>query len=324
MSRILRCLVLVLLVSASSISLWAQNFIKGQVRFDNGQPATRVVLRLRSDKIAFQDETRTDDQGKFEFNGLPLSTFHLTIEGQGFRPYSSDLDITMSKMAFEQITLRLVNDPNAKEAAPSGSVNARIAQIPSKARKEFDAGQKSMQTQDGLPVAVQHFQKAIELYPQYAEAYQLLGVMHLQVGKFAEAEPALQKATEIEPNMSTAYFALGICRNQMREYPEAETALLKGLELDPASADGHYQLANTYWALERWQDSESHAQKAVTLKPDLAGAHVLEGDIALRKRDMQGALKEYKEGLRLDPKGPMAGPTQQMISKIEQAMQRPQ
>jgi Flp pilus assembly protein TadD len=324
MTRFLRLLVLAFLVSFSSITSWAQNFIKGTVRFQNGEPAKYVVVRLRSEKIVFTDDQKTDDMGKFSFDGLVPSTYHLSIEGQGFQPYSSDLDISMSKMAIEQITLRFAKDPNAKEGAPTGSVNARIAQIPSKARKEFDAGQKSMQAQDGLPTAVLHFQKAIDLYPQYAEAYQLLGVMHLQVGKFAEAEPALQKATEIEPNMSTAYFALGICRNQMRKYPEAETALLKGLELDPASADGHYQLANTYWALERWQDSESHAQKAVTLKPDLAGAHVLEGDIALRKRDMQGALKEYKEGLRLDPKGAMAGPTEQMISKIEQAMQHPQ
>jgi tetratricopeptide (TPR) repeat protein len=321
MSRFLRLLVLAFLFSFLPITAWAQHFIKGQVRFDNGEFASHVIVRLRSEKAGFMDDTKTDDMGKFEFDGLALSTYHLTIEGQGFRPYSSDLDITMSKQAFELITLHLIKDPNAKEAPPSGSVNARIAQIPHKARKEFDAGQKSMQAQDAAG-SVQHFQKAIELYPQYAEAYQLLGVMYLQGGKLAEAEPQLQKATDIEPNLSTAYFALGVCRNYMAKYPEAETALLKGLELDPQSADGHYELAKTYWNLGRWQDSETHAQKAVTLKPDLAGAHVLEGDIALRKRDLPGALKEYKEGVRLDPKGPMAAPTQQMISKIEQATQQ--
>jgi tetratricopeptide (TPR) repeat protein len=324
MSRFLRLLVVALLLSISSISLWAQNFIKGQVRFDNGQFATRVVVRLRSDRVVFQDETQTDDMGKFTFDGLTPSTYLLTIEGQGFKPYSSSLDITVSKMAYEQITLHLAKDPNSKDgsaAASTGSVNARVAQIPPKARKEFDAGKQSMQAQDGA-ASILHFQKAIELYPQYAEAYQLMGVMHLQTGRLAEAEPELQKATEIEPNLSNAYFALGICRNVMAKYPEAETALLKGLELDPQSADGHYQLGNTYWALGRWQDAEVHAQKAVTLKPDLAGAHVLEGDIALRKHDLQVALKEYKEGVRLDPKGPMAAPTQQMISKIEQATQQ--
>jgi tetratricopeptide (TPR) repeat protein len=321
MSRLLRLLVFALLLSTSSITSWAQNFIKGQVRFDNGQFAAHVVVRLRSDKIAVQIETQADDMGKFAFDGLAPSTYILYIEGQGFKPYTSSLDITVSKMAYEQITLKPLKDLNAKDAAPSGSLNARIAQIPPKARKEFDAGKQSMQTQDAAG-SVLHFQKAIELYPQYAEAYQLLGVMHMQTGKFPDAETELQKATDIEPNLSTAYFALGICRNVMAKYPEAETALLKGLELDPKSADGHYQLGNTYWALERWQDADDQAQKAIALKPDLAGAHVLEGDVALRKHDLPGALKEYKEGVRLDPKGPMAAPTQQMISKIEQAAQQ--
>jgi tetratricopeptide (TPR) repeat protein len=324
MPRLLRLLILAFVVSFSSITVWAQHFIKGQVRFDNGEFAAHVIVRLRSEKVVFTDDAKTDDMGKFSFDGLTLSTYHLTIEGQGFYPYSSDIDITMSKQAFEQITLRRIKDPNAKEGAPSGSVNARIAQIPPKARKEFEAGQKSMQAQDAAG-SMQHFQKAIELYPQYAEAYQLLGVMYLQSGKLAEAEPQLQKATEIEPNLSTAYFALGVCRNYMAKYPEAEAALLKALELDPQSADAHYELAKTYWNLQRWQDSDTHAQKAIALKPDLAGAHVLEGDLDLQKHDMPGALKEYKEGVRLDPKGPMAAPTQQMISKIEQAThQHPQ
>ena len=109
----------------------------------------------------------------------------------------------------------------------------------------------------------------------------------------------------------------------MAKYAEAETVLLRGLELDPGSADGHYELAKTYWALGRWQDAETHARKAVTLKPDLAGAHVLVGDIALHKRDAQGALREYRQALRLDSKGPMAAATQQMVEKIEQALRQP-
>jgi tetratricopeptide (TPR) repeat protein len=324
MSRILRQFVLALVV-CSSVTAWA-GFIRGQVKYENGQPADHVVIRLRSDAVAFQTETQTDPQGKFNFDGLPLTTYHLTIEGQGFRPYTSNIDISMSKMAYELITLKLDKEPDAKPVppeGPSGLLNARITQIPPAARKEFEAGKRRMDAHDAAG-SVQRFQKAIALYPQYAEAYQLLGVVHLESGKFQEAEPALQKSTEIEPNLSTGYFALGVCRNLMAKYAEAEPVLLRGLELDPEAADGHYELAKTYWVLGRAQDAQMRAEKAVSLRPGLAGAHILLGDINLSKSDPQGALKEYKEALRLDPKGPMAAPTQQMINKIEQAPQHPQ
>jgi len=324
MPRILRLLALTLLIS-TSLAAWAGH-IRGQVKIENGQSADHIVIRLRSDVIAFQTETQTDPQGKFDFDGLSLTTYHLTIEGQGFRPYSSVIDISTSKMAYEQITLKLDKQPEAKSVppeGPAGSLNARIAQIPPAARKEFEAGKRRMDAHDATGSAP-HFQKAITLYPQYAEAYQLLGVVHLEGGKLQEAEPELQKSTEIEPNLSTAHFALGVCRNLMAKYAEAETALLRGLELDPEAADGHYELAKTYWVLGRVQDAETHAVKAESLRPGLAGAHILLGDIDLHKRDAPGALKEYKEALRLDPKGPMAAATQQMVNKIEQAARHPQ
>ncbi|MDP9161054.1 MAG: tetratricopeptide repeat protein [Acidobacteriota bacterium] len=324
MSQLLEFSVFIAFISLS-VTSWAQNFIRGVVHYPGGNPADHVIVRLRSDKVAFQSETQTDMQGKFTFDGLPLTTFHLTIEGQGFRPYSSAIDITMSKMSYEQITIRPDREPDAKAVpneGPAGELNARIAQIPTKARKEFEAGKQKMQTQNG-DGSIQHFQKAIALDPNYAEAYQLLGVLEMEGGKIREAEPHLQKAVEIEPNMSTAHFALGICLNMLGRYPEAEATLIKGLELDPGSAEGHNEIGKTYWALGRWQEAEPHALKAAALKPDMAQAHVLLGDIALRKKNAQDALKEYKEAIRLDPKGPMTPPVQQMVKKIEDAMQQP-
>ena len=323
MSHLLR---LVVAITALSTTLSAQDFIRGVVQFSNGKAADHIIVRLRSDKVAYQTETQTDMQGKFTFDGLPLTTFHLTIEGQGFRPYASSIDISMSKMSYEQIVLRPDKEPESSAVpheGPAAELNSRIAQIPPKARKEFEAGQKSMRARDA-DGSMQHFQKAIALYPSYAEAFQLLGVLEMEGGKIREAAPDLQKAVDLEPNMSTAHFALGICLNMLGRYPEAEATLLKGLELDPASAEGHNEIGKTYWALGKWQEAEPHAQKAAALKPDIAQAHVLLGDIALRKKNAQLALKEYKEAIRLDPKGPMAAPAQQMVTKIEQALQHPQ
>ena len=302
---------------------WA-GFIRGVVRYDNQRPADHVILRLRSDIVDYQDETQTDDQGRFNFDGVPLSTFHLTIEGQGFRTYESHIDISMSKMAYEMITLRLDKDPDANAVppeGPKGELNARIAQIPPEARKEFEAGKKALAARD-VPATLKHFQKAIELYPSYAEAYQLLGVTNMELGRFPDAEAELKKAVELEPKLATAYFALGICSNQMTKYAEAETALARGLELDPKSADGHYHIAEAYWNLGRFEESEPHARKALALNADMAPAYVLLGNAMLRKRDAPGALKEFKEYLRLAPQGEFAPATKAAVERLEKGLQQ--
>ena len=316
----LRLLVPILLLT-SSVAAWA-GFIRGQVHYDNGNPADHVIIRLTSGMIAYQNEMTTDPEGKFNFDGLSLSTYHLTVEGQGFKPYSSNIDISMSKMAYEQITLHLNKDPEPKAVPPGGpkeQLNVRVAQIPSNARKEFEAGKKSMQEQNAA-ASMQHFQKAIELYPKYAEAYQLLAVLHMESGNLADAEPELVKATDIEPNLATAHFALGVCRNAMAKFADAEPPLKHGLDLDPDSVDGNYELAKTYFALGRWQDAEPHALRSERLKPEFAPAHALMGDILIKKRDGMAALKEFKEYLRLDPKGQFAPGANDMVARIEKAM----
>ena len=321
MSRIARAIAFTLLLVLTSLPSWA-GFIRGVVRDTNQRPVERLVVRLRCDRIVYQDETRTDPSGKFDFDGLLPNVYILTIEGQGLRPYQSQIDISMSKQAYEDITVRpdMEHSPEVP-VPPRGTVNARAAQISPAARKEFDLGEARMQAQD-VPGSIEHFQKAISLYANYAEAYQLLGVAHMEIGKAVEAEPELRKAVELEPRLATAYFALGICRNQLAKYTEAEVALARGLELEPNSADGHYHIAEAYWNLGRFDDSEPHARKTLALNPDMAPAHVLLGNSLLRKRDAVGALKEFKEYLRLAPQGEFAPATQVAVVRLEKALQQ--
>ena len=94
---------------------------------------------------------------------------------------------------------------------------------------------------------------------------------------------------------------------------------MEGLKLDQESAHGHYELAKTYWTLGRWQEAEPHAFKAAALEPRMAPVHVVLGNIALKRQDADGAIKEFQEYLRLDPQGPMADAVRDMVKKIQSA-----
>lgn len=307
----IRQLALILIVCFAATA-WA-DFIRGQIRFSNGQPADHVVVRLRSDTIAFDSQTQTDILGKFEFDGLVPSRYRLTIEGQNFRPYSSNIDISMSHMSNELITLQPL-----KEAAPA-PVPAKSGDetIPADAQKEFDAGQKALNDQKDPDGAMQHFRKATQLYGKYPEAYLMIGLLSLDQRKLDDAQAALQKSTELSPHLAQGFLALGAVYNQEKKFDDAQKALTRGLELKPDDAQGESDLARTYLSMGKWQDAEPHAQKSISLNPELPLPHIFLGNIALKKQDSQTALKEFKEYLRLDPQGPMAGAVQQMVAKLE-------
>ncbi len=320
MLRSLRYLSALCLV-ASALPSWA-GFIRGQVRFDDGRFADHIVVRLRSDRIDFDSEMQTDIQGKFDFDGVPLNVYHLIIEGQGFRRFEEVIDISMSKMAYESITLHVDKDHGTPvpPEGPGGSISADS--IPGAARKEYEEGQKAINEKKDADAGVKHYRKAIQIYGKYSEAYLALGLLYMELGKFDDAQSALQAANDITPTAPGGYLALGTMYNAQKKYDDAEKALTHGLELKPDVPDGQYELAKTFWATGKWQDAEPHAQKAVALAPNMAPPHVLLGNIALRKQDPLGAIKEFQEYLRLDPKGPMAGGVSQMIQKIEASQKK--
>src|SRR3954468_16355754 len=264
--RLLRSFLVVALLSLAT-SAWAGH-ITGLVRLDSGQIVDNAVVRLRSDMIAYQTETTTDRQGRFSFDGLPLSTFHLTIEFPGYRAFDSVIDISMSRMSYENVTLQRDRSNDVKDVppeGPNGTVDARTAQIPPEAKDEFQQGQKRSAANDPMG-AVAHFKKATELFANYAEAFQLLGGAYLQQGHLQLAEQAFAKAVSIQNRLANAQLALGLTRNLMGRTREAEPPLLRAVELDPKNPDAHFELAKNQFALQKFPDAEAHAQKSLQLK----------------------------------------------------------
>ena len=90
--------------------------------------------------------------------------------------------------------------------------------------------------------AIAHWRKAIELAPEYVEAYNDLGTELLRRGRTDEALAAWQKATEVNPSFAPAYFNLGNALAARGRTEGALAAWRRGLEL--ASGQGNRELAS--------------------------------------------------------------------------------
>jgi tetratricopeptide (TPR) repeat protein len=266
----------------------------------------------------------TDSSGKVIFRPTAAAGYSILVHQPGYKDDIKHVDLTLTPTAF--VTLQLYPLANSGEQPPSAKgqsgVTISTAQlvIPEEARKQYETGQKLLKEKHDAAGSVGHFRKAIKLYENFPQAYTLLGLAYLQDQKLPDSKAALERAIQLDPESGSAYVALGGCLNQLKDYPGAEKALTKGLEILPESPEGNYEMAKTYWALHRWQDAEPHAVKAEKLQPDIPGVHVVMGNILLQKRDNAGALKEFKEYLRLDPNGPMSEAVRGMVSKLEKAI----
>jgi tetratricopeptide (TPR) repeat protein len=293
--------------------------LRVRVRLINSSLEPRgILLRLQADQMpGGQSIISTDTSGKAVFANLPQAIYTVSAEFPGFISQAQTVDLQNTNGSY--IIFELKPKPDAKNVAavpPEGPYATVAANTDPEAQKKFREGQKQLQ-KNNPSSAISNFKRAIEIAPDYTEAYLALGTTYMDTGGFLQAQELLTKVVTKEPNLPGARFALGAAYNRTKNYPQAEEQLRAGLKLKNDFADGHYELARALLATGKLQEGEEHVRKALELDKTHARSYLLLGNVQLAKKDLQGAISSYREYLKLDPKGPMADATKQMIEKLE-------
>src|SRR6266478_4068024 len=116
--------------------------------------------------------------------------------------------------------------------------------IPEAARQEFNLGSKEMDKKHWEEAKV-HFQKAITAFPKYAEAFNNLGQVEIQLKDGKNAVEAFRSATQIDPTVQQANLYLGQFYYENTQYKVAEPYLLHAAADQPKSAKLLTALAST-------------------------------------------------------------------------------
>ncbi len=294
-----------------------------QVRLPNGVPGPAGIhIQLERAEGGVESDCQTIEGGKCTLTPSSPGVFVVRLNAGGYAEANERVELVGNSHTYVTFTLRRLNgDPGVTPAsdAPGSTVGLGDVNIPEKARQEFARGEAALRSNDTAQAA-KHFQKAVKLYDNYPQAHRRLGEVYLEQQDWPKAEAALNKSIALEPKLAAAYVDLGAIYNQQKKYTEAEVALKKGLELSPDAAGAKYELAKTYWATNRWQDAAPLIKDVVKELPDLAGARVLCGNVLLKQHDPAGALREYKEYLRLDPGGTMATLVREQVEKLQRSL----
>jgi len=119
-----------------------------------------------------------------------------------------------------------------------------------------------------------HFQKAVEINPNYVDARSNLGLVFVQEGQLDEAVDQYQAAVEIDPNSPVAHANLGNAFFTKGQLDEAVAQYEKAAEIDPNYCIGHYDLGLAFYTMGQLNDAITQFQEALRLKPDFGPAKV--------------------------------------------------
>jgi eukaryotic-like serine/threonine-protein kinase len=107
-----------------------------------------------------------------------------------------------------------------------------------------------------------HFERAIELNPNYATAHHWYGDIYLApMGRFDEALAEIRKAQELDPLSSIISTDLGKELIYARRYDEGIAQLKKTLEMDPDFALAHYWLWYAYTESGKYSKALAEVEK---------------------------------------------------------------
>jgi tetratricopeptide (TPR) repeat protein len=149
--------------------------------------------------------------------------------------------------------------------------------------------------------AIEHYQKAVEINPHFAEAHNNLGILLAKQGRTTEAIEHYQRAMEANPSLAEAHNNLGKLLAKQGRTAEAIGQFQKALEVEPDNTKVHYNLANIFTAQGRWDEAIEHYQRALKQMPDSIHAHYQLGLALQVKRNFKTAIAQFQKVLELDP-----------------------
>ena len=152
-----------------------------------------------------------------------------------------------------------------------------------------------------LDGAFAHFQRAVEVYPEYAEAHDNLGVVLLRKGQVDEAVAEFQKALRIYPNHVAARSNLGGALLRKGKLDDSVVQLEKALKINPVFADAHNNLGVALFQKGQLDEALAQFQEAIRIKPNNAEAHYNLGNALVQKGELDEAIDHFQKSLEINP-----------------------
>jgi hypothetical protein len=284
-----------------------------------------VTVELDSSSGGAVAIVTTSGNGNFHFENIFTGTYTVVVDRVGFQVVNQRVVVSNGPVYGIQIELLRIPDAGAAGNKGPGNISARELSIPGKAHDDMEKGMTLLYRKSDYQGDLKAFEKAIEEYPDYYEAYAQIGVAYMKLADAANSEKAFRKSIEVSHGQyEDAYIWLVDLFLNGQRFVDAEPLARKAVEIDSNSWQANSQLARALLELHRPSEAETSAIAAVKLKPDEANLYLVLANTHIRLKNDRALLDDLNHYLKLAPKGPFADQVRMQRDKIQQLLAAPQ
>lgn len=156
-------------------------------------------------------------------------------------------------------------------------------------------------TEKNNPEAMKAFDKAIEIDPNYAQAYVGRAAIYNDWEQYDKALKESEQAIKLAPNLAWGFNNRGAAHTGLMNYQAAIQDLNKAMVLAPKFAWPYCNRSWTHWRMKKYQQALEDANKAIELDPKLSYAYFNRGKALVSLNHLQEAIKDLDKTIELNP-----------------------
>jgi tetratricopeptide (TPR) repeat protein len=176
--------------------------------------------------------------------------------------------------------------------------------------------------------ALADFNRAIDLKPQYSDAFSGRGETYRLMGRYEEALADFNRAIDLSSKLGSrdewAIASRGETYHSMGRYEEALADFNRVIDLDPESAYYIASRGETYHSMGRYEEALADFNRAIDLDPEYGWAIASRGQTYRLLERYEEALADFNRAIDLNPESAYyiarRGETYRLMERYEQAL----
>jgi Tfp pilus assembly protein PilF len=293
----------------------------GKILQESGKPFPMMdsVVFLHGTRTPFYAQASVARDGQFKFKKLPAGAYMLTAAVPLVGEMSKTVEVGPSFADSKRVVVTELLFGRSDVSERNQSISTVELSVPPNAKQEFNRGLDRLSHED-VEGAIQHLKKAVELAPQFVEAWNNLGSIAYRSRQLEKAEEYFREALEQDPNAYYPLVNLGGTLLSLKRYEESLPINARAVKQKPRDPLAQSQLGQSYFFLGQLDAAESHLKQAKSLDPSHFSRPqlVLMRIYASRNQESE-AIMEMEEFLKLHPDSRIASQVRELMKKAAAA-----